>query len=78
MDGINVVINAPGTIDVRINNPGGRLPYYDGDYTVTPIVEDDITLATANRSLRDNITVEKIPTLTVENPSGGNTFIIGG
>ena len=78
MDDIKVIISSPGVIDVNINNPGGRLPYYDGEYTVTPAVEEDITLATANRSMRENVTVEKIPTLTVENPSGGNTFIIGG
>lgn len=78
MDDIKVVIGSSGTVNVGIKNEGERLPYYDGDHTVTPIVANDITLATANRSMRENITVNKIPSYSVENPSGGNTFIIGG
>ena len=78
MDDIKVIIDTPGAVGVKIENPGGRLPYYEGEYTGTPRDTDDITLATANRSLRENITVEKIPSYSVENPSGGNTFIIGG
>lgn len=56
---------------------GGRLPPYTGSYTVTPDFADDIILPTANKSMTDNMTVEKVPSYEVENESGGITFVLG-
>ena len=53
------------------------LPEYDGEYSVTPSTEEDITLATANKALNDDITVKKIPYAEVSNNKGGITAIIG-
>lgn len=78
MDDVKVKIGSPGSVAVSIENRDSRLPYYEGEYAVRPAPYDDITLPTANRSMREDVTVEKIPTYTVSNPSGGNTFIIGG
>lgn len=61
-----------GTLDV---GTGGRLPPYEGGYTVTPKIEAQ-TLATKNKSLTDDIVVEEIPYSEVGNPSGGNTVNI--
>ena len=65
-------------ITVKVGaSAGGRLPPYTGDYTVTPDLSDDIILPTMNKSMTDNVTIARIPTYEVENPSGGITFIIG-
>lgn len=53
------------------------LPWYEGEYEVTPKWED-ITLETKQRSMRDDVTVTEIPYLEVENPQGGVTVVIGG
>lgn len=62
--------------DVTIRGGGGGEPY-DGPYTVTP---DFVTqeLATKDRLLKDNVTVDPIAVARVENPSGGKTIFIGG
>lgn len=78
MGEINIVVGGSDVINVNISDTGGRLPYYTDCTTVTPRVGEAVTLATANRSVRDNITVERVPSYSVHNPSGGNTFIIGG
>ena len=39
---------------------GGRLPNYEGSYSVTPKVYEQ-TLATKNKSMVDDVTVEEIP-----------------
>ena len=54
---------------------GGRLPYYDGDYTVTPKVYEQI-LETQDKSMSDNVTVEAVPYSEVSNPQGGYTVNI--
>lgn len=54
---------------------GGSLPFYKGPYTVTPKV-DEQTLATAQKSMSKDVTVEKIPYSEVTNPSGGTTVNI--
>ncbi len=51
---------------------GGRLPNYEGDYTVIPKVYEQ-TLATKNKSMTDDVTVEAVPYAEVSNPSGGKT-----
>lgn len=62
--------------DVAIRGGGGGEPY-DGPYTVTPDFETQ-ELATKDRLLKDNVTVDPIAVARVENPSGGKTIYIGG
>lgn len=62
--------------DVTIRGGGGGEPY-DGPYTVTPDFETQ-ELATKDRLLKDNVTVDPIAVARVENPSGGKTIFIGG
>lgn len=62
--------------DVTIREGGGGEPY-DGPYTVTPDFETQ-ELATKDKLLKDNVTVDPIAVARVENPSGGKTIFIGG
>lgn len=62
--------------DVTIRGGGEGEPY-DGPYTVTPDFETQ-ELATKDRLLKDNVTVDPIAVARVENPSGGKTIFIGG
>lgn len=65
------------TIDVGvITQSGGALPYYRGDYVVTPKVSAQ-TLPTRQKSMSDDVTINPIPTNEVSNPFG-TTFTIGG
>ena len=50
---------------------------YEGDYEVTPKLEEQ-TLSTANKFMQNDVKINKIPITTVSNSSGGNTVIIGG
>lgn len=61
---------------VSIRGGGGGEPY-DGPYTVTPNFETQ-ELATKDKILKDNVTVDPIAVARVENPSGGKTIYIGG
>lgn len=67
--------------EIEITNfPSGQLPSlpeYDGEYTVIPSAEEDITLATADKVLYDDITVKKILYAEVSNSKGGITATIG-
>ncbi len=47
---------------------------YDGEYTVIPTLENQ-TLATADKLMKQDVTVEKIPHYEVSNNAGGTTFI---
>lgn len=49
---------------------------YIGPYSVDPSAHNDIILLTKNKSMHDNVTVQKIYSAEVSNPSGGNTFYI--
>ena len=62
--------------DVTIRGGGGGEPY-DGPYTVTPNFKTQ-ELATKDKLLKDNVTVDSIAVARVENPSGGKTIFIGG
>lgn len=62
--------------DVTIREGGGGEPY-DGPYTVTPNFETQ-ELATKDKLLKDNVTVDPIAVARVENPAGGKTIFIGG
>lgn len=55
----------------------GDLPIYDGEYIVTPKAFEEQILETANKAMRDNVTVLEIPYIEVTNPSGGTTVSIG-
>lgn len=50
---------------------------YEGAYTITPKLELQ-TMATKNKMMQDNVTIEKIPVTVAPNSAGGNTVIIGG
>ena len=62
--------------DVTIRGGGGGEPY-DGPYIVTPNFKTQ-ELATKDKLLKDNVTVDPIAVARVENPSGGKTIFIGG
>lgn len=62
--------------DVTIREGGGGEPY-DGPYSVTPDFETQ-ELATKDKLLKDNVTVDPIAVARVENPAGGKTIFIGG
>ena len=66
------------TEDVVFGNVqvSGNLSIYNGDYTVTPSVEEQ-TLKTANKKMLEDVTVKKIPFYETSNLSGGNTVYIG-
>jgi len=53
-----------------------KLPVYDGVYSVTPAAEAQ-TLATAQKLMDADLTVEKIPYSEVTNTAGGTTASIG-
>lgn len=59
------------------NGGGGATPPYTGETRVTPKFEE-VTLATKNLRMPDDVVVEPIPITEVSNPAGGITFIIGG
>ena len=52
------------------------LPFYEGTCEVVPGISDR-TLATANRSMAQDVIVKAIPYYTTTNLSGGYTAIIG-
>lgn len=64
-----------GSVKV-INGGGGGTPY-DGDYVVTPKINEAVVLETKQKTMRDNVTVKKIPQYEVSNPFGGYTLIMG-
>ena len=51
--------------------------YYPGPYVVTPLVHNEVVLATRRLAMSDNVTVLKVPYQEAANPSGGNTATIG-
>lgn len=65
--------NVSGTLNYAKSKP---LPYYEGEYVITPTFEKQV-LETKQKSLSDNVTVEKITTLEVDNEAGGVTYIFG-
>lgn len=64
-------------IEVEEGGHGERLPYYTGDYSVTPSIEEKV-LETKNKSMSDNVTVLKIPKYEFDNVAKGQTVVIGG
>jgi len=63
-------------LDVEISGDSSQLPFYEGDYCVTPSV-NEVVLPTKNKSMVDDVTVFQIPYSSVSNPAGGETITIG-
>ena len=49
---------------------------YDGDYEVTPRLTEQ-ELATRNKLLINNVTINEIPVVYTSNPYDGKTVVIG-
>lgn len=49
---------------------------YEGEYDVTPMLVDDQTLSTANKAMRRDVIVRKVPVYRVTNDSDGITVTI--
>lgn len=50
-------------------------PPYEGEYTVTPKVEEQ-TLPTKAKIMKEDLSVKGIPVFNVSNSAGGSTFYI--
>lgn len=48
---------------------------YSGSYEITPAVEQQI-MQTAEKVMREDVTIKEIPYAEVSNPAGGTTVII--
>lgn len=51
---------------------------YEGEYEIVPGCNCDIVIETKDKTMMDNLKVDKIPFESVSNPEGGNTVTIGG
>ena len=60
-----------GITTVIADNP------YTGEYLVVPKVAEQTVLETENKTMTDNVTVERIPMYEASNDAGGNTLSIG-
>lgn len=69
------VVCFPTKFEDFIESTTADLPYYEGDYSVTPSIAAQ-TVPTANKYLTEDITVEAIPYSEVSNFSGGKTVTI--
>lgn len=61
---------------VSVNNGYEEIETYNGSYEITPKGEDQI-LETADKKMKEDLTVKAIPYAEVSNTSGGTTFTIG-
>lgn len=59
------------TVTIREN-----ADYYDGSYTVTPMVISQ-ELQTRRKQMKENLKINEIPFFDVSNPAGGQTIYIG-
>lgn len=66
---------SPVVINLTVKE-GKRLPYYEGEYVVTPKIIEQV-LKTKDKSMSDDVTVKEIPYHEVSNPKG-LTVTIGG
>lgn len=67
-------ISIDGTIGVPL---ALDVPYYYGDYDVTPLANQEVILPTKGLRMYDDVTVHEIPYTEVSNLSGGYTVSIG-
>lgn len=58
-----------------VYKPDGAV--YDGDYEVTPKTMSEVILPTAQKTMRDDVTVKKMPQFEVSNEADGVTLILG-
>ena len=67
------------SLSAEFDNPyvGGMWPLYEGEYNIRPQPYIDTVLPTANKSMADDVTVQKIPYYETTNLAGGYTAIIG-
>lgn len=63
--------------DVVIQTGGEIVPDFEGEYEVTPQVDEPVVLHTKAKRMRDDVTVKKIPQYEVSNAAGGKTLTIG-
>ena len=61
---------------VSIGGGTERPPEYDGEYVVTPKVNEQ-TMGTKDKVMTDDVTIKAIPFFNVGNASGGDTVYIG-
>ena len=86
---MKLTINDKKNIDLDINNGksvniGGledsvfiyQAPVYNGEYNIIPKAYDEQVLQTKEKTLLENVTVQKVPYYEVSNSSGGNTVNI--
>lgn len=74
---LDVSLETGNVLDITFDaQAGGRLPYYDGDYSVSPRLEQQ-TLHTKNKSMHDDVIIDPIFYSEVSNPEGGETIYIG-
>lgn len=86
---MKLTINDKKNIDLDINNGksvniGGledsvftyQAPVYEGEYDITPKAYEEQVLQTKEKTLLENVTVQKVPYYEVSNGSGGNTVNI--
>lgn len=50
---------------------------YTGEYDVTPLVDKETTLPTANKIMTKDVVVKQVPYFETSNDSGGITVYIG-
>ena len=50
---------------------------YEGPYTVTPLVKNQVELLTKAKLMEENVIVEKVPVSETSNEAGGYTIYIG-
>ena len=86
---MKLTINNKKNIDLDINNgksvnSGGledsvftyQAPVYNGEYNIIPKAYEEQVLQTKEKTLLENVTVQKVPYYEVSNSSGGNTVNI--
>lgn len=67
---INIVV------DVSVEGGGAPLPWYDGSYEYTPTRQRQF-VPTRQKSMRNDLIINEIPSQSISNPFG-KTYIIGG
>jgi hypothetical protein len=63
--------------DELIDEVISNLSTYNGEYHITPSVNEDITMETAKKIMKADVMVEKVPYAEVTNIANGKTVTIG-
>ena len=72
---ISGTVVANGVLHGHVSMPT-EFSAYHGEYEVTPAI-DEQSLATKDKRMLDDVTIQAIPYTEVTNPAGGKTIIIG-